>query len=150
MRFDMEFVPDVSTPGIARIVIDSDAMAVRHGLAALFATPLLAGLSADAQGTAEIVLAEVLNNIVEHAYARYCGDIQVTLRLTDGHLWVHVCDCGLPLPGHALPLGLLPDVEASGELPEGGFGWHLIRLFARELDYARVEGKNHFRFRLAA
>lgn len=148
MRFDMAFAPDLSTPGITRIVIDSDPLAVRHGLAALFATPLLASLSSEAQGVAEIVLAEVLNNIVEHAYARYHGDIEVTVQREGSNLAVHLRDRGLPLPGHAIPAGLLPDLTGCDDLPEGGFGWHLIRLFAADLEYARVDGVNHFHFRL--
>ena len=43
----------------------------------------LRSLSPDDRGTAEIVLAEVLNNIAEHAYARFPGQIRLSLSQAD-------------------------------------------------------------------
>ena len=54
--------PDPST----RLTIPGDPMAVRAGLRSLFDTILLRGLTAEDRSAAEIVLAEALNNIVEH------------------------------------------------------------------------------------
>ena len=56
---------------------------MRGALASMLASPTLCGLNNAARGTAEIVLAEVLNNIVEHTYADV-GDIHVTLRNQSG------------------------------------------------------------------
>jgi serine/threonine-protein kinase RsbW len=35
------------------------------------------------------------------------------------------------------------------ELPEGGFGWFLIRDLAHELNYTRISGKNLLSFRIS-
>lgn len=122
-----------------RMVIDADALAVRDGLRRLMGAPPLSGLSEDARGTAEIVLAEVLNNIVEHAYARWPGTIDLTIRDDPGGVLLRVEDDGLPMPGEALPPGTPPD---PGALPDGGFGWHLILRLSLAADYRRVAGRN--------
>ncbi|MCA3510638.1 MAG: ATP-binding protein, partial [Rhodobacter sp.] len=44
-------------------------MAVRRALSGLFRDDRLGNLPDDQRGTAELLLAEVLNNVVEHAYA---------------------------------------------------------------------------------
>ena len=38
--------------------------------------------------------------------------------------------------------------HAVEELPEGGFGWDLIRQLTTGLAYARVEGRNELTFRM--
>lgn len=129
-----------------RLVIDSDPLAVREALRHLLGGPPLCTLTEDARGTTEIVLAEALNNVVEHAYARSRGPIEVEVQLTADALDCHIFDRGLPLPGNRLP-GREPRHSAE-TLPEGGFGWQLIRALATELDYRRVDGVNHLSFRL--
>lgn len=131
--------------GLARIVIPADPMAVRDGLQALFDTLLLRSLHDDARGTAEVVLAEALNNIVEHAYACAGGEIELTLRLNGADLTCRITDSGRPMPGHRLPEGRPAPPEC---LAEGGYGWHLIRSLSRDLAYDRVEGRNRLSFRL--
>ncbi len=111
---------------------------VNDGLAALGTIP-------DAMGRVELVLAEVLNNIVEHAYAGMRGEIALQLAPGDMALSCRVADHGRPMPGGDLPPGRLP-LDAAAELPEGGFGWHLIRLLAQDLRYARTEGQNVLTF----
>ena len=54
--------------------IASTPMAVRDALLEILGHPVMAHLPDDARGTAELVLAEALNNIVEHAYDRDDGD----------------------------------------------------------------------------
>lgn len=127
-----------------------DTWAVRDGLAQLFAMPPLCDLSADGRGTAEIVLAEALNNIVEHAYAHHSGHIEVALSLSPPDLLFQIADRGLPLPDSCLPAGILTPLDQMDELPEGGFGWFLIRTLARDLDYRRDAGRNLLSFRLNA
>lgn len=128
-----------------KIVIPSDPLAVREGLKALLdAFPLL-GLPEDDRGTAEIVLAEVLNNIVEHAYAQHSGEIELTLTQNATGLDCRIVDQGLPMPDAQPPAGVLGNID---DLPEGGFGWHLIRTLSRDLAYQRVDGCNLLSFRL--
>lgn len=130
-----------------RLVIRADADAVRAALAALSQTHLLRGLSEDARGTAELVLAEALNNIVEHAYATDPGVIEVTLEPAPVGLSCLIVDQGRPMPGGQLPHGILPPADTEHP-PEGGFGWFLIRNLSQDLRYARTDGRNRLSFRL--
>lgn len=133
---------------LAKVTIPGDQMAVRNGLRALFDTILLRSLPEDGRGTAEIVLAEALNNIVEHAYSSHDGEIEITLHLRQNELVCRISDSGLPMPDEKLPAGLLAPLENNTDLPEGGFGWHLIRTLSKDLDYRRENGRNLLSFRL--
>ena len=132
----------------ARVTISADPLAVRDGLAVLFDTAMLRSLAEDDRGTAEIVLAEALNNIVEHAYAHHVGEIEITLLLHQNALICRIVDTGLPMPNNTLPAGQLAQFAPTDDLPEGGFGWFLIRTLSRDLDYRRVDGRNQLSFRL--
>ncbi len=136
--------PDIST----QVTIPGDSFAVREGLKALFDTIVLRNLPEDGRGTAEIVLAEALNNIVEHAYANHPGDIEITLHLRPHELICRITDTGLPMPDDQLPEGKLAAITPDGELPEGGFGWFLIRSLSQDLHYRREGGRNLLSFRL--
>lgn len=100
--------------------------------------------------TAEILLAEILNNIIEHAFAdRPDGTVTVELRTTRNGILVEVADDGAPMPGLRLPEGRPADIDVPEHLlPEGGFGWHLIRSLATDLHYRRENGRNHLGLRL--
>jgi len=128
------------------LVITSDPLAVRGGLAGLLASPLLGKLNEAERGTAEIVLAEVLNNIVEHAYANMSGNIQITLCSQAGGICVNIHDQGHPFPQEVLPQGTLPQTCPTNGLPEGGFGWFLIRSLVQNLTYRRDNACNHLSF----
>ena len=131
-----------------QIVVKSDPLAVREGLRDLFALAPLCHLSADHRGTVEIVLAEALNNIVEHAYAGSEGCIDVRLRHVSPNLWCEIADGGLPMPDGTLPAGTLHNLDPGDDLPEGGFGWFLIRTLAQDLIYQRDQTCNFLSFRL--
>lgn len=142
-------------------VVAADPFAVRAGLARMFAAPPLANLSADHRGTVQVVLAEVLNNIAEHAYTGGNGEISVSLRQTGAGLHCLVTDDGVAMPGGTLPVGNhpaqrhgRPDLPLQdmplADLPEGGFGWHLIRRLTQDLHYARVGGQNRLTFLIQA
>jgi serine/threonine-protein kinase RsbW len=133
-----------------QVIIGSDPIAVREGLAILLACSEMSSLGEGARGKAEVVLAEVLNNIVEHAYADKAGDICVDLRRQAEGVFVVVSDEGRPFPNEELPEGTLPQIEGMDDLPEGGFGWFLIRTLVRELTYRRNEAGNFVSFLLPA
>ncbi len=133
-------------PDGARIVIDATMLDVRKGLRDLMLCPLVHDLSADCLGTTELVLAEALNNVVEHAYARYSGQIEVEVRRDPDQLRFHIADKGLPMPGAEPPVGDLPPVGALEDLPEGGFGWFLIRSLSQNLAYRREGERNLLSF----
>lgn len=92
----------------------------------------------------ELVVAEVLNNIVEHAYEdRAGGEILLRLVFAPARLALEFTDFGLPMPNGTLPFGAPVDLDVSEQdLPEGGFGWFLIRTLAEDLDYHRDGDRN--------
>lgn len=128
------------------LVIAAQPDAVSLALQRVMGAPQLAVLNADGRGTAELVLAEVLNNVVEHAYARFPGEIELRLTVAPAVLHCQIIDSGLPMPGERLPPGDPPDL--GGDLPEGGFGWNLIRTLTTGLEYRRLAGRNHLQFSL--
>lgn len=129
-------------------IFAADAQSVRCALGAVTAR-LVPGFGDEAAGTAEIVLAEVLNNIVEHAYGGGGGPVELRLDGVPGGLLCTVTDRGRPMPGGALPKGRPQAPPARIEdLPEGGFGWILIRDLAEDLHYTRSGGRNVLTLRL--
>lgn len=150
MPAKMAAFPEKGADTTCRIRIENRALAVRNGLKHLFDDPLLRDLPPEEQGQAEIILAEILNNIVEHAYAHYPGETEVTVQRKGDSLCFDVTDNGLPLPKAALVKGDLPGIGAQHDLPEGGFGWYLIRKLATNLTYCRDAGENRLSFRIAA
>ncbi|MEQ9042120.1 MAG: ATP-binding protein [Silicimonas sp.] len=108
-------------------------------------------LTAEEMGSVEIVLAEALNNIVEHAYPQdKPGDIHMTLKLRRTGLLVEIRDQGKPMPNGRAPLGNHPMAEFDDDpMPEGGYGWYLIRELVQDLVYDRRNDENFLIFRLA-
>lgn len=117
---------------------------------------MLASICADLRGfnvsdtglsTAEIVLSEALNNIVEHAGLDQHKDrIKARVHLCSDALTIELTDHGLALPGEELPSPRTRTLaQLSSELPEGGFGWGLIHTLADHLDYSRFGDKNVLR-----
>jgi serine/threonine-protein kinase RsbW len=131
-----------------RRVFPANPLAVRENLGQMQGLHPLTALTPDHLATVELVLAEVLNNVAEHAYAGGDGDVEVVLSLGPDGLLCRVSDTGAPMPEGALPAGDLPDLSDAGfdDLPEGGFGWHLIRTLTQGLAYARSRGCNRLTF----
>ena len=134
-----------------RLVVEAEAEAVR---AALLSVSEALRLPADEASTVEIVLAEAMNNVVEHAYAGGPGRMTLELRAAPDGLHCRLADRGRPLPKGRMPLGgAMPAGVAAPDLPEGGFGWFLIRQLAHGLRHRRVEGRggaeNRLTFRLS-
>lgn len=98
----------------------------------------------------ELALAEVLNNVVEHAYAGQRGCIGLSVGLSRAALLCRVADRGAALPGlvppRIAPPGNRPDVVAT--LREGGWGWHLLHSLTRDIVYARTGSRNRLSFRI--
>lgn len=108
-------------------------------------------ISNEELGSVEIVLAEALNNIVEHAYPEgEPGRIRLRLRQRRSGLMVEIRDFGRPMPNGRAPIGNYPNGETKDDpMPEGGFGWYLIRELVHDLIYDRRDGENFLIFRLA-
>lgn len=108
------------------------------------------GLSDAGIERVELVLAEALNNVVEHACAQCQGaPVRVDIRHEGGHLDCLIRDSGAPMPGAEPPKGHKADPSvARDSLPEGGFGWMLIRSLTDEISYRRAGLCNHLSLRI--
>ncbi|MGB4827381.1 MAG: ATP-binding protein [Paracoccaceae bacterium] len=137
----------IDMQAVAQFRMASDPHSVREGLRQALEGEPLTRLSVDDRNTAEIVLAEVLNNVVEHAYAAKAGSVFLFLSLGEGRLHCRIEDEGTAMPGNAPPAGNPPD---PADLPEGGFGWHLIRTLSTDLCYERMGSVNRLSFSLPA
>jgi serine/threonine-protein kinase RsbW len=131
----------------------------RAALADLCGQLALVGLDEDDLGTLELILAEALNNVTEHAYGPEGGPVEVSLILLDGagnethvgssgpngRVLCEVRDYGRPMPPGGPPGPGLPLIAPPDHLPEGGFGWHIIRCLVSELTYERLGNSNRLR-----
>lgn len=118
-------------------------MAVRAVLLRFERGSVLAPLDAEQRDSALLVLAEVLNNVAEHAYCGQVGPVAVSLRFSGGHVLMRVVDRGVAAPVLGSGAGCDPH-----SLPEGGFGTGLIRTLAQGIDQRRRMGCNVLRFRI--
>ncbi|QBF33774.1 ATP-binding protein [Thalassococcus sp. S3] len=133
------------------LVCPATELGVREVIGKLMGKLADFGLTRDACGNVEIALSEALNNVVEHAYAGIdCGRIVLSCQRIDGALVFEIVDTGAPLPDLALPEGAQVDVSGPVEhLPEGGFGWFLIRTLSDDLRYFRDDGQNRLNISFA-
>lgn len=108
------------------------------------------GAGPDLISSLEIVLAEALNNVIEHACVGL-DDRQFSFFCDfDGRvISITIEDNGRPFPGAMLPDGDAPALSVSlDELPEGGFGWFLIRSICSEVSYTREGSMNRLELKL--
>lgn len=145
-----------ATPGapgerILHLVFPGDEVSVRGALrgtvGALRSVPSLVSTV----GVVEIVLAEALNNVVEHAYGEEAhGVVEVEIDRRADVLAFRITDDGQPMPEGDLPQGAPLDLNvASEDLPEGGFGWFLIRELTEQLSYRRQADRNILTFHVS-
>ncbi|GAA6188773.1 hypothetical protein NBRC116596_18360 [Litorivita sp. NS0012-18] len=129
----------------------SGEFAVRKALAAILSGLEFLDLDTEERGTVELVLAEVLNNVVEHAYgAQTPGWIEVACAHRADGLHFAIRDEGKELPKGSLPIGKLPEFgDDLAALPEGGFGWFLIQDLAKDVVYRRVGNRNTLTLRIS-
>lgn len=105
------------------------------------------GIDDDTTDMLRLCLAEALNNIVEHAYDGVNGKpIFADVKFMDDRLAVLLIDEGKPMPDGQVPSGDdEPDLDDFENLPEGGFGWMLIKAQMDGIDYERRDGCNVLR-----
>ena len=103
------------------------------------------GIPAGRADEVQIALTEAVNNVVEHAYSGSApGDVTIDCQLHAERLWVSIRDAGAPYPGGTLPDGKPAEIDVqSADLPEGGFGWFLIRELASRVEYERTGRGNN-------
>lgn len=121
-----------------RVRFRADLHAVRDALIQLERGAVLGPLTGESRSVILLVLAEVMNNIAEHAYRGEGGEGSVCLWRKDGAVMARIVDRGLPAP--AIPAAT--DTPNPTDLPEGGFGLPLIRVLVRELAQSRRCGCN--------
>lgn len=83
---------------------------------------------------------EAFNNIVEHAYAAACGEVEVSLSVEDDRVVLRLTDCG---EGFNLDAsGASHEPPAFDGLSEGGMGLFIIRQAMSEVTYERRHDRN--------
>ncbi|WP_291729024.1 ATP-binding protein [Leisingera sp. F5] len=120
-------------------------MDARSGISSIVAQLRSLGVPGARADEVQIALTEAVNNVVEHAYeSAPPGDVRILAELYPERLWISIQDAGAPFPRGELPEGKPADVSVPAEsLPEGGFGWFLIRELASQVQYERSEGNNN-------
>ncbi|MEQ8899256.1 MAG: ATP-binding protein [Roseovarius sp.] len=132
------------------LTIRATPEATREAVSAVRGLMMRAGAAPGLLFRIELVLAEVLNNIGEHAYGGAGGRVWLKARMEGEALCVTVADRGRPMPGGEMPEGRQPETDVSCERqPEGGFGWYLIHSQADVVRYSREEGQNTLGLRFA-
>lgn len=129
------------------ITFPATEVAARAGLGTIMQGLAAQGLGTADAGNIEIALAEAVNNIVEHAYAdRPAGQVRLTYEIGPGKLTLVLEDDGIGFANGTPPPGVPADLDVPrDDLPEGGFGWFLIRSLASSLTYRRHGDRNHLR-----
>ena len=119
-------------------------IAARQAIVATIARLTDFGISQSRCGDIEIALAEAVNNVVEHAFEDLPDATGRITCLTRGDtLIVEINDTGRILPNSRLPVAKVANLEGPlSELPEGGFGWSLIRKIAENVTYERTGNQN--------
>lgn len=137
---------------LAEVSLDFDGslLGVRDVLGRVVRCLDILALDPDEKGSVELVLAEALNNVVEHAYGGAAeGRVHLALHHAADGLHVLIRDSGSPMPEERLPLSDHATPDAAGpDAPEGGFGWFMIRHIARDIAYRREDGENLLTFRI--
>ena len=100
------------------------------------------GVDQGALESLELVLAEILNNITEHAYAGDGGSIDLSVIVAAEGLRCRVADQGRRAPESVLAAQTLPE---AADLPEGGWGWYLVNSLSEGLSYQQENGWNILR-----
>lgn len=134
------------------VSVESSETAARTALAELLKGLAPLNLTVDDAGTVELVMAEALNNVVEHAYPAgdSPGPIKVSCEHAADGLHLLVVDRGRTMPDGQIPTGATVDLNVDFlDMPEGGFGWFLIKDLADDIRYERVDWENRLMFRLA-
>lgn len=127
----------------------ADPLTVRDVLRAAVAR-FARGISPEDAGVVELALGEVLNNIVEHAYAGHPGGpVEIALQDTGRALDCRIVDHGRPMPKLDLSARTMPPTDVPlCDLAEGGWGWVLVRELTEGLSYRREDDRNCLTFRI--
>lgn len=136
-----------------KVTLHGTPEAVRNGVATCMKNLASLNLDPEKLAVAELVMAETLNNIVEHAF---CGQsspglVRLSCAYDGRYLSLNFKDAGSALPEHILPrpkqFEAFNDIQS---LPEGGFGWGLIHELTDEVSFKRVGRFNSLTLKIEA
>ena len=92
----------------------------------------------------QIVLAEVLNNVIEHGFeSENSGTVEIEIKVFDDSLVIQVSDNGMEFTPPNITQTPLQDITDIDGLPEGGFGWFLIHEITSSFEFYRMDNKNY-------
>lgn len=130
------------------LCLSSEPSSIRMALARLIRRLAYQEIAPEALGKVELVLAEVMNNIVEHALeGKNDGIIHLKAEKLTHTLAFEVSDSGNPMPNGQLPRRPMPITNLDiDSLPEGGFGWPLIHTLTDAIGYEYNNGMNVLKF----
>ncbi|MCP5088919.1 MAG: ATP-binding protein [Rhodobacteraceae bacterium] len=104
------------------------------------------GFASDQVGDSCVILAEALNNVIEHGYQlEKDGDIAINLSATKECLQILIRDRG---PSYRVPEAKTftePATDDLEQLPEGGFGWGLIHTLSDKVELRRKNDSNYLK-----
>lgn len=125
-------------------------MDVRGATKLLNRSLVAAGLPGSDVASAEIAVAEVLNNVVKHAQDN-CrkGWFELSCEIQPDGVQITCRDNGVEMPDGEPPAENFPNTETPvATLPEGGWGWSIVRTLTTQLVYTRVAHTNLVTFTL--
>jgi len=103
-----------------------------------------AGIPEKAAFAVQLCLDEAVANILQHGEdGARASEIAASLERTDAGLVLSIEDDGGPFDPTAAAAPARP--ATLDELPVGGLGIHLMRQYARRMDYSRSGGRNRLR-----
>ncbi len=151
MRSDAQPAPEPPEgPQSAAFVLPATNEGVREGVKAVTEVIRQRNASDEDLTSIELALAEILNNVVEHAYEDSgLGEMEIKIDIDGPDVFFRILDWGEPMPKGRLPLGNPADVSRPAvEQEEGGYGLFMIRQLARKLRYTRLGDQNEISFRI--
>lgn len=101
-------------------------------------------------GDAALVLAEALNNVVEHGYLfREDGSITLDILFQKPDLTMQITDQGVVMQSVPKKKAMDGPEQDFDDLPEGGFGWFLIHSLTNSIAYENRDGYNRLELKMA-
>jgi len=101
------------------------------------------GVSTDRVTDVQIVLAEALNNVIEHGFEHEnTGELEIKIEVSDIQTVAYISDNGMAFTP---PDNAQSPLKSDGDLntlPEGGFGWFLIKEVTSCYEFHRQADKN--------
>lgn len=130
------------TSGVTLLRIGRGMEELTRGLSELGEVLDANGVGARGRFQAELVFEEMVTNVIRYGHDDdELHTVDVTVRINDDDVVMVVSDDGRPFNPLERPDPALPASIADAQV--GGLGIMLVRKAAREMSYARTDGRNH-------